>query len=75
MTTAVVQNGVIFDGDGGGTPGILVPPVPSAYQVGDTISTLSDADIARLIAAGVLVNPDFEVVWLDGGPGQQIVPT
>jgi hypothetical protein len=75
MTVAIVQNGVVWDGTGGGTPGILVPPVPTAYYPGDTISTLSDVDIARLIAAGVLVNPAFQVVFFEGGPAQILVPT
>ena len=58
MTDAIVALGVRWDGTGGGTPGILVPPMPTVYQVGDTISTLDDATIARLIACGVLVDPD-----------------
>ena len=75
MTDAVVANGVIFDGIGGGTAGIFVPPEVTAYFPGDVIETLDDATITRLIVAGILVDPNFQTVLFDGGPAQIIVPT
>lgn len=56
MTDAVIARGILLDGS------------TNYYGPGDVISTLSDDEIARLTAAGVLVDPAHEIVLFEGGP-------
>jgi hypothetical protein len=47
---------------------------PTIYNPGDTITTLSDADYARCLACGAIVDPNFQIVPIGDTGAWQLIP-